>query len=78
MTAVLISSSLGRLEIALRDLECYVTGYEIPRYLRVNMAGYSIGEKVRIDAVEVPDGLRVIRPDEMIFKITGRRGVKVE
>jgi len=41
------------------------------------MAGYSIGESVYIRDLEYPDNLTARRPQQMVFKITGRRGVKV-
>jgi len=67
----------GRLEIAQRDLHCTVKSDFIPRNIRINMAGYSIGERVRVEQVECPEGVSPLRPLEMVFKITGRRGVKV-
>ena len=43
----------GILDVVARDLECIVSGDNIPEKVRVNLGPYMIGDKIRAKSIEV-------------------------
>lgn len=58
------------------ELECYVHTDKVPATLQVDVNGLHVGDRIFLDAIEIPAGIEPVIPaGSLVAKIAGRRGL---